>query len=181
MPRVRVKRDPCDCLDCADDRRAIDPSLHSALARLEPPPKSLIILIDGALVAHASGSLSLELAQCAHLDSVAREGSSGVLAACVNETNPTLATQIFKGCNGNLQSLPERFKGLHAALFTNVEGADKLKTQLKFTSLQRYEQCSPQDWPQPQELARALTATLGKAPFPFNSVEVTSKTPISSI
>ena len=167
MPRIRVRRDPCDCDDCADDRmQFVDPSLRSALARLEPPPKSAILIIDGALNAtpnpSSSGSTSLQMAQCPHLDTVARDGCCGFLAACSGDSSPDLATQILRGRRGQAQPLPKRFKDVQVAYLGNTLEPQDLVESLGCYVAHSYSPGPVQEWPQPQDVAKTITALLGK-------------------
>ncbi len=89
MPRPRFRRELCDCLDCVDPSRRVDPAeqavRHSA-ALQDPPPKCLIVFADGTLLpasqeAGPPGTVtSLNRAHHPHLDGMARDGCSGLLA-----------------------------------------------------------------------------------------------------
>lgn len=166
MPRVRPRREICDCLDCADDSsRQVDPTLRSALARLEPPPKSFIIIIDGALIANPSGGNSLELAQLPHLDSLAREGCNGLLAATVGEHTPPLSCQILQGSAANAPPMPQRFKNIHVALVGNCSSLEAIGEGLGSHSTRVLPLNAPQKWPQTERLAKELTSCLGVQPL----------------
>ena len=163
MPRIRPKREICDCLDCTDDSsRQIDPTLRSALARLEPPPKSLIILIDGALIVNPSGGNSLQSAQLPHVDYLAREGCNGLLAATLSEKSPSLACQILQGGAADAPPLPQRFKNIQAALVGNSSNLETIGQSAGCRSTRKLPLTTPQKWPQPENLAKELTSSLGK-------------------
>jgi len=163
MPRVRPRREICDCLDCTDDSsRQADPTLRSALARLEPPPKSFIIIIDGALIANPSGDNSLQLAQIPHLDFLAREGCNGFLAAAVGENSPPLTCQILQGSAADAPPLPRRFKDIQVALVGNSNDLEAIGENVRCHSTRVLPSKSPQKWPQTENLAKELTSALGK-------------------
>lgn len=164
MPRIRVRRELCDCLDCNDDTsRQVDPALCSALARLEPPLKSFIIILDGALIANASGATSLQLSQLPHLDSLAREGCTGLLAGVVEENTASLACQILQGSAPDaLPPLPERFKNIQVALVGNNSIlVDTIGPSTGCHSTRVLPLHEPQKWPQVEILAKELATSLG--------------------
>jgi hypothetical protein len=124
MPRI-IRRPPCDCDTCTtpEDRGGIS-NTRDALARQEPPPKSLIVVLDGAVCSTApqgDGPTSLDLSQCSHLDNVARDGSCGLLA-CVAESSVSspLLRQLFKCPAGEQSSLGHRFKELRCCIRTPI-------------------------------------------------------------
>ena len=109
MPRPRFRREPCDCLDCVYPRASTVPtSSDHAAAVLDPPPKCIILFgegflqqapqrggpapndstvpVAGALERQATGGpslgahTSLDVAVCPHLDGVARDGCTGLVA-----------------------------------------------------------------------------------------------------
>jgi len=91
-----------------------------SLARQEPPPKSLILIVDGGLVADRAqpGITSLDLASIPHLDEVSREGYCGMLACALHDgRQEALESQLLRPAPGIPASLPERFKGMQAAFF----------------------------------------------------------------
>ena len=99
MPRKKFRREPCDCRDCVTPLYSDEiwqvPGQHFA-AMQDPPPKCLVIFGDGALLPAPSGSSDStiilqdpdEEARAAagvmsdhpHLDGLARDGCSGLLA-----------------------------------------------------------------------------------------------------
>jgi hypothetical protein len=164
MPRVRPRREICDCLDCTDvSLRQVDPYLRSALARLEPPPKSLIIIIEGALITDPSGDHnSLQLQQLPHLDSLAREGCTGLLAAVVGEHSSPLAYQILQGATADALPLPQRFKQIQVNLIGNFDSVKSIGEGVGCHSTHVLPLNPPQKWPETESLARELTSSLGK-------------------
>lgn len=74
MPRSRPIREPCDCRDCAEPG---PPPLHvqAAIARQEPPPKSLLILLHNVTAFSELSSFTA----FPHLTAMVRDGSSGFL------------------------------------------------------------------------------------------------------
>ena len=80
MPRKRVQRDPCDCLECRETFTA-DSSLGVAAAQQSPPPKCLVLSIDctsnnslrplEALISNPS---------LPHIRGVVKDGCSSMLA-----------------------------------------------------------------------------------------------------
>lgn len=163
MPRVRVGRDPCDCNDCSDGQiQSLDPSLRSALARQEPPPKSAVIIIDSALMVDSTGTTSLQSAHCSHLDTVARDGCCGFLASCSGDDCPELATQILRGRRGDTAPLPQRFKNAQVALITNLAEPEELSEALGCHIWHNYPPGGVKQWPQAQEVAKTIVASLGE-------------------
>jgi hypothetical protein len=162
MPRSRPRRDPCDCADCLDRDRRVDPSLHSALARLEPPPKAVVVIIDGALAADAAGATSLSLARCSHLDAVARDGCAGFLTACAEAGSPSLATQILAGRRGDAAPLPARFKGAQVAMLANCPDIVDVTRKVGCQPVEALPLCGVDEWPHPQQVAEALLAALSE-------------------
>lgn len=164
MPRARPRRDPCDCADCLDRDRVVDPSLHSALARLEPAPKAAVVIIDGGLAADAAGATSLSLARCSHLDAVVRDGCAGLLVACAEEGSACLATQILAGRRGDAAPLPARFKGAQAAMLANCPDIADVGLKIGCQPVEGLPPCGVADWPRPQQVAEALLAALRESP-----------------
>ena len=98
MPRKRFQREPCDCKDCLEAMSIENtsvPGSTQAAALQQPPPKSLIVFGDGALLPRPSSDrsaldrldelpstlcTSLDDAVHHHLDGLARDGCSGLLA-----------------------------------------------------------------------------------------------------
>lgn len=76
MPRPRPVREPCDCLDCAD---APGPptTVALAIARQEPPPKSLIIVLHDAIDTDDTAQAASD---CPHVTALVRDGCTGLLA-----------------------------------------------------------------------------------------------------
>jgi hypothetical protein len=149
--------------------------LRSALARLEPPPKSFIIIIDGALIANPSGDNStLELAQLPHLDSLAREGCNGLLAATVGQNNPSLTCQILQGSAADASPLPERFKNIQVALVGNSNELEATGESVRCHSTRVFPLNAPQKWPQTESLAKELTSSLGKHLYERRSKNTTA-------
>ena len=90
MPRKRLHRERCECLDC---RPVIPPSVTTpesvAAARQDPPPKCLVI----------------------YTDSVQAEGENAVLCTTDDETLPYLHAVTKRGCCG-LVSYRQGFSGV---------------------------------------------------------------------
>ncbi len=101
MPRKRLRREPCDCRDCVDPLRDVGVSradVRHAAALQDPPPKCLVVFGDGVLLPIAAGNSSAECSIFSppdagetgaataadsahpHLDGLARDGCSGLLA-----------------------------------------------------------------------------------------------------
>jgi hypothetical protein len=86
MPRVRTSRVFCDCLDCTDTNQA--PVERSDRAALQDPPPRCLVVYASDVVWDAEGPDSTEPASARlfpHLDAVAKEGSSGMLALHTGE------------------------------------------------------------------------------------------------
>ena len=77
MPRRRVQRDPCDCLDCREGFPA-QSDVGTAIARQQPPPKCLVIYIQDAV--DVSQLSETEPVRVPGIDLVVDEGCSGLLA-----------------------------------------------------------------------------------------------------
>lgn len=109
MPRPKFRREPCECLDCLyPSATAVPASSNHASAVMDPPPKCIIIIGEGFLQQATQGSVpstndstgtaaghlelaatgspsqgaetSLDAAMCPHLDGVAMDGCSGLVA-----------------------------------------------------------------------------------------------------
>ena len=87
MPRHRAaRREPCDCLGCrqpSSGSHAAQMGVHQRIARLDPPPRAVLIVVERALCSAAQdgpGRLSTDLVDCRHLDVVAARGCTGRLA-----------------------------------------------------------------------------------------------------
>ena len=96
MPRVRLRREPCDCLDCLEPRGAgstpaatAATAAASAAARQEPPPKGLVLCLTGAQLSAAC----LTEADVPHLDAVVAAGWAGLLACRAD--GPPLPMQLL--------------------------------------------------------------------------------------
>ncbi len=81
MPRTRTYREPCDCLDCTDAYQVAGDSADRA-ALQDPPPRGLIIYASDVLCrADELGTSQPGNARpFPHLDGVAKDGWSGMLA-----------------------------------------------------------------------------------------------------
>lgn len=93
MPRRKLVRDPCDCLDCRESFHT-DSAVGSAVSRQQPPPKCLII------VALPSSSSSLKAtaqpskpSSWPHIDAATKSGCSGLLAL---RTGKKLIPQLLR-------------------------------------------------------------------------------------
>lgn len=128
MPRVRVQREPCDCFSCMSiDNRPISDNNYVALARQLPPAKSLVIVVDDAIFSDPSqpSLTSLDLVSHPHLDSISREGCSGL--AYVRKDSSSQAQSPLLGqfllaapqACPSPQPFPDRFKQIHAGVITN--------------------------------------------------------------
>lgn len=87
MPRPRLRREPCDCLDCREPAGGAAPA-SAAIARQEPPPKSLVLCLSRALVPGA-----LQEAHTPHLDALVGAGWAGLLACRAD--GPALPLQLL--------------------------------------------------------------------------------------
>lgn len=129
MPRLKFRRELCECLDCVYPRATGVPasSTHAA-AVMDPPPKCVILFGEGLLQQAVQGrdsptgtgtemeagtfeqpatgspsqevQTSLDTALCPHLDGVARDGCSGLVA--LRETFPGGADPCVKSSNAPL-------------------------------------------------------------------------------
>ena len=119
MPRPKFRREPCECLDCLYPRAtAVPASSNHAAAVMDPPPKCVILIGEGFLQQATQGSVpstndstgtlagtlerpatgspsqgaetSLDAAMCPHLDGVARDGCSGLVALRENFPGNTI-------------------------------------------------------------------------------------------
>jgi hypothetical protein len=112
MPRPKLQRQPCDCMDCMDSSRNIFEvacGSHIPLARQEPPPKSLIVYLSGALAQDPQErGTTLDTATRPHLDAVVRDGWTGLL---MFRTGPGALSppQQLLGSERNSASLPDRY------------------------------------------------------------------------
>ncbi len=105
MPRARLVREPCECLDCREPPGAA--SGAAAIARQDPPPKSLILCLTEALL-HPR---AIEEADVPHLDALVHSGWAGLLA-CRAE-GPALPLQLLGLQQAGVpppQSLPSRWE-----------------------------------------------------------------------
>ena len=103
----------------------MNPSLQSTLARLEPPPKSLVVIVHQGLTTTSSttdddptSTSSLSIANCPHLDTLARDGCCGLLAAVTVPPPPSppsshvsFLEQLLFTHSGDAPPLHARFKG----------------------------------------------------------------------
>lgn len=91
MPRPRKRVVTCDCWDCLgvipriSDSQTPFNELGEAAARQEPPPTCLLLVLTGLSLGSqcSNGEFTkspLEGAEYPHLDALAREGCSGLLA-----------------------------------------------------------------------------------------------------
>jgi hypothetical protein len=113
-------------------------------------------------MANPSGDSSLQLSQLPHLDSLAREGCNGLLAATLGENNLSLARQILQGSTGDSSPLPRRFKNIQIALIGNSSSIETIGESAGCHTVQSLPLITPQEWPQPETLAKKLTNSLGK-------------------
>lgn len=117
MPRPRLQREPCDCLDCKGDGPPPATAAAAAAARQDPPPKSLVLCLTGVL----QPGTSLQEAELPHLDAAVRDGWAGLLACRIG--SPPLPQQLLgllvPGAPPPLGRLPDRFKQLRAVLLTD--------------------------------------------------------------
>mmetsp|Transcript_21239 Transcript_21239/g.63938 ORF Transcript_21239/g.63938 Transcript_21239/m.63938 type:complete len:423 (-) Transcript_21239:224-1492(-) len=167
MPRKRFRREPCDCRDCVDPLRSDDPSevdVRHAAALQDPPPKCLIIFGDGALLPAPPGShdsfivsgLADETESMAegeraypHLDGLARDGCSGLLALqqpLTAGSNQTMQldrlAQLFgldaaarKSCSSP-PSLANRYKEMTTTFVSNSKHAVEEAKRVGFQTAQ---------------------------------------------
>jgi hypothetical protein len=189
MPRAARRRPPpCDCLDCdADARPPPPPGSHAALARQDPPPKSVVVAIFGAVVPLPRGEgdagdaegaagdgaarTSLDAAACPHLDRAAADGCAGLLAFAPGPPRGAqlLGAPAAGGAWPPAEPLEARFPGLRAALLTDDAAlaagaaaagfaADGARAPLPRGGAAR--------WPKPAAVAARLAAALGAAAAP---------------
>jgi hypothetical protein len=106
MPRAKLRREPCDCLDCREPAAAAaSGSGASAIARQEPPPKSLVICLLGAL----KTADSLQEADVPHLDALVHGGWAGLLACRAGGLPlPAQLLGVQQAGVAPLQTLPDR-------------------------------------------------------------------------
>lgn len=80
MPRKRIISEPCDCLDCRD-LLPVSPTICSAIARQQPPPKCLIIYLSDCYESSKTlNPATCPTAQLPHMDKIVEQGCSGLLA-----------------------------------------------------------------------------------------------------
>lgn len=107
MPRARLRREPCDCLDCREPASGATPATASAaVARQEPPPKSLVLCLAGAPAPRGDDADGPELP---HLDAAVAAGWAGLLACRAG--GPPLPLQLLGLQQAGVapqQSLPDR-------------------------------------------------------------------------
>ena len=77
MPRRRVQREQCDCLDCREGFPA-DTLLGTAVARQQPPPKCLVLYLRSPNRNPNASDSAQSRTPC--LDAVVDEGCSAILA-----------------------------------------------------------------------------------------------------
>lgn len=147
MPRARLRREPCDCLDCREPAGAAAlPSGSAAVARQDPPPKSLVVCLTGALQPAATP----QEAGLPHLDALVAAGWAGLLACRAG--GPPLPHQLLglarEGASP-AQSLPDRC----ARLLTCCS-----------LGLVSHALCSPQTLPLASHLATQLRPCLPHLP-----------------
>jgi hypothetical protein len=87
MPRARQRVVVCDCFDCREQPASSDVTQHlsaanEAVARQEPPPKCLLLVMDGFLLPDPQNGGDTTLDACAlpHMDTCARDGQLTLLA-----------------------------------------------------------------------------------------------------
>lgn len=166
MPRVRPRRQLCDCLACESPSEAAtqSPELHAALARQDPPPKSLIICVDRMLCcagAERPQRISVDAVDCLHLDAIAREGCCGLLASLKSADGGVAAlnTQLLCTSPGQPAGLPERFKGLHATLIANIPEAVDTGKSVGCAEVVEFGG-NADGWPAVGELVQRVTSSL---------------------
>lgn len=128
MPRTTKRQRIvfCDCLDCAD---IVDtPNDHGAweaAAKQLPPPRSLLLLLEGFNAASEAETTCEQLCtidQIAlpHFDNVARHGVSFCLASRQGASEPPLCQVLGLSAAdteaGADSSIPNMFKGMQAAV-----------------------------------------------------------------
>lgn len=158
MPRTKPRREPCDCVDCSRTvAQSIDSSLHCSLARQDPPPKSVVLILDGVLY---SGSTVVDLNIYPNLDQLALHGGCGrISAAITNAASVDMARQLVEPKQG---TLPAVFQDIHVALFSNSD---------EFISLGRRAECQKLEllepmhdtklFPDVKQLAHRIATVLG--------------------
>jgi len=84
MPRIQRRQRVvyCDCLDCAEVASAPPSHAWEAAAKQLPPPKSLVLLLEGfnAPGEGGGGACALDALALPHFDNVARNGVTFCLA-----------------------------------------------------------------------------------------------------
>jgi hypothetical protein len=189
MPRsARRRPPPCDCVDCdADARPTPAPGSHAALARQDPPPKSVVVAIFGAVVPLPRGEgnagdaegdadgadarTSLDAAACPHLDRAAADGCAGLLAFAPGPPRGAqlLGAPAAGGAWPPAESLEARFPGLCAALLTDDAALAAGAAAAGYTAdgagapLPRG---GAGRWPKPAAVAARLAAALGAPTAP---------------
>lgn len=151
MPRKRFQREPCDCRECIDPDFTLANISGEHLAALQhPPPKSIIIFGDGALLAYptAAGNkhgdkkdvpvepciadssrnkTSLDDASHPHLDGLARDGCSGLLSV---QQLPAVAAEGSLRPLRHLDTLAQLF-GLDAAARGDINSPAGISKRFK--------------------------------------------------
>ncbi len=105
----KLPSSPCTApQDCREPAAGSQPATASAaIARQQPPPKSLVVCLTGAL--QGPGASSLGEADVPHLDALVAAGWAGLLACRAG--GPPLVQQLLGlACEGKVppQSLPDR-------------------------------------------------------------------------
>ncbi|KAI7846349.1 hypothetical protein COHA_000186 [Chlorella ohadii] len=163
MPRAKLRREPCDCLDCREPAAGSQPATASAaIARQQPPPKSLVVCLTGALT--EPGASSLGEADVPHLDALVAAGWAGLLACRAG--GPPLVQQLLglaREGEAPPQSLPDRFKQLRAVLLTDLPATAHAG---QLAGCYAVHQLGP-SWQPPADLAARICSMLHVAPLPL--------------
>eukprot|EP01025_Chloroclados_australasicus_P007854 TRINITY_DN12655_c1_g1_i1.p1 TRINITY_DN12655_c1_g1~~TRINITY_DN12655_c1_g1_i1.p1 ORF type:complete len:383 (+),score=41.86 TRINITY_DN12655_c1_g1_i1:290-1438(+) len=160
----------CECLDCTDPSMRqfyMESDNFSSAARQEPPPKCVILHLDGAINDEIFSETWIP-----HLNGIAAAGSSCLLALRNNIENDVynIYKQLFGMVDyeGNLcENLPsiqlgERFKGMKARISSSDEKISQICKQVGCEILEQtiYQQQGDQSFIAPEKVSTFILQQL---------------------
>jgi hypothetical protein len=150
-------------------------SVHAAIARQDPPPKSAVVVIFGALAPAAQDGTSIDWAHCPHLDAAALDGSTGLLAFA-DAPGASEAEQVLGAAAAGPSPPPPlgaRFKGLRAALLADCPAVCASAAAAGYAEVAALPGGGVANWPKASEVARRVAAALGEPRRPAGAGRTT--------